>query len=347
MAYSFNEIMERMLARVPDSMDKREGSVIYDALAPAAYELSLAYSEMDRLYADTFAGTAEREGLIARAAEYEVVPLPATYAIRRGLFTPSSVDIPIGERFNLNELNYAVTEKVAEGEYLLRCETLGEVGNTGSGMLLPIGYIPGLETATLVPDVVVYGEEEEDTDVFRERFLAVLRGDAQDGNVAQYKRWVSEFSGLGNCKVFSLWAGSNTVKVSILSSENTPVSDDLVAQFQEYLDPESQGLGNGVAPIGAIVTVSTATEVPLNLSGKVTLAPGYTELVGVQEAVAAYLKSVAYSKNNVPYMGLGASIQACPCVDFLSDFRINGGIDNVPLGDEEIGALAALNLEVV
>ena len=39
---TFDEIMERLLERVPDTFDKREGSVIWDALAPAAYELSLA-----------------------------------------------------------------------------------------------------------------------------------------------------------------------------------------------------------------------------------------------------------------------------------------------------------------
>lgn len=32
-------LLARMLARVPDSIDKREGSIIYDALMPAAIEL--------------------------------------------------------------------------------------------------------------------------------------------------------------------------------------------------------------------------------------------------------------------------------------------------------------------
>ena len=33
---TFDVIMQRMLDRVPDDLDKREGSVIWDALAPAA-----------------------------------------------------------------------------------------------------------------------------------------------------------------------------------------------------------------------------------------------------------------------------------------------------------------------
>ncbi|MDN8817488.1 phage portal protein, partial [Staphylococcus aureus] len=40
---TFEEIMERMLERVSDEIDKRENSVIWNALAPAAAELALSY----------------------------------------------------------------------------------------------------------------------------------------------------------------------------------------------------------------------------------------------------------------------------------------------------------------
>ncbi len=33
---TYQVILERMLARVPEEFDKREGSILYDALAPAA-----------------------------------------------------------------------------------------------------------------------------------------------------------------------------------------------------------------------------------------------------------------------------------------------------------------------
>lgn len=36
---TFESILSAMLQRVPDTVDKREGSVIYDALSPAAAEL--------------------------------------------------------------------------------------------------------------------------------------------------------------------------------------------------------------------------------------------------------------------------------------------------------------------
>lgn len=39
---TFDYIMNRMLESVPDTVDKREGSIIYDALAPAAANWSNA-----------------------------------------------------------------------------------------------------------------------------------------------------------------------------------------------------------------------------------------------------------------------------------------------------------------
>ena len=44
---TFDYIMNRMLESVPDTVDKREGSIIYDALSPAAAELAKAYMELD------------------------------------------------------------------------------------------------------------------------------------------------------------------------------------------------------------------------------------------------------------------------------------------------------------
>ena len=117
--------------------------------------------------------------------------------------------------------------------------------------------------------------------------------------------------------------------------------------FQKYLDPNSEGLGNGVAPIGAVVTVSTATEVPLDLVGNVTLAAGYENTADVEGMVRAYLADIAYKKTIVPYMSLGAVVQDCPCIDFLSDFKVNGGIDNIALGAEEIAVLNSISLVVV
>ena len=43
---TFENIMDRCLSRVSASVDKREGSIVYDAIAPAAAELAIMYIEL-------------------------------------------------------------------------------------------------------------------------------------------------------------------------------------------------------------------------------------------------------------------------------------------------------------
>ncbi len=75
---TYEEILQRMLDRVPNNIDKREGSIIYNALAPAAVELAQMYIEAERILNEGFADTASREYLIKRAAERGITPYPAT-----------------------------------------------------------------------------------------------------------------------------------------------------------------------------------------------------------------------------------------------------------------------------
>ena len=140
-ALTFEAILERMLGRVDDSFDKREGSVIYDALAPAAVELQSVYFELDRILQESFADTQSRDYLLRRAAERGLSAKPASCAVRRGEF---SGDVPPGTRFSLGALNYVSGEKIADGAYKMTCETPGEAGNTDRGTLLPIDYVDGL-----------------------------------------------------------------------------------------------------------------------------------------------------------------------------------------------------------
>ncbi len=97
---TFEVILQRMLDKVPNTVDKREGSVIYDALAPAALELALAYIEADVILNETFADTASRQYLTKRAAERGIIPEAAIKAILKGEF---SMNVPIGSRYSLDD----------------------------------------------------------------------------------------------------------------------------------------------------------------------------------------------------------------------------------------------------
>jgi uncharacterized phage protein gp47/JayE len=169
---TFEAILRRMLDRVSADVDKRPGSVIHDALAPAAAELAQLYAELDINYNLSFADTASGEYLTRRAAEFGVRRKPAVKARREGRFygeDDAPIDVPIGSRFGISGLYYAVVGKLDTGVYVLECETAGVAGNQPYGALLPVDFVPGLVRAELGA-VVVPGEAEEDDESLRQRY---------------------------------------------------------------------------------------------------------------------------------------------------------------------------------
>lgn len=271
---TYEVILERMLERIPDTMDKREGSIIYDALAPAAAELAIMYIEFGIIENESYADTASREYLIKRTAERGITPHEATYAVVKGVFTPTNIDIPIGSRFNSDSLNYQVIKKIQDGEYQLQCETLGVEGNRFSTVLIPIDYIQGLETAR-IEEVLIPGEDEEDTESLRRRYLDSFDVKAFGGNKADYIEKTNEIDGVGSTKVTPVWKGGGTVLLTILDSNFDKATPTLIKKVQDEIDPEQNAEGLGIAPIGHIVTVNTAEEVKINVTGTFTFDTGY------------------------------------------------------------------------
>ena len=202
---TFNEILERMISRVQNSFDKREGSIIYDALAPAALELQRVYIELNSILSDSYGDTASREYLILRCKERGVIPEQASKALLRGKFTPIGIDV-IGKRFNVDELNYVVIRALtdSDGGYEVQCETPGTIGNRTFGTMIPIEYIQGLETAELI-EVLIPGEDDETTEHLRKRYFDSFKESAFGGNVKDYINKVNAISGVSATKVKRVW----------------------------------------------------------------------------------------------------------------------------------------------
>lgn len=204
---TYEVILERMLARVNEKFDKREGAVIFDTHSPTAIEFQILYIELDTILREAYGDTASREFLILRCKERGITPDPATNAILRGVFTPSNIDV-IGKRFNIGTMNYVVLREATDGEggYEVQCETPGIIGNQYLGQMIPIEYIDGLETATLT-EILIPGEDEEDTEVLRDRYFASFEEKAFGGNRADYINKTNTIPGVGSTKVTRVWNG--------------------------------------------------------------------------------------------------------------------------------------------
>lgn len=209
-AQTYESILARMLQKalsINSNLDTREGSLVWYGDAPAAVELQNLYIALDTVLNETFADTATRPYLILRAAERGLSPQPASPAILQMAITPTTLFLPLNTRFSIGELNYYVSADRGSGNYELTCETAGEAGNNYTGTVIPIEYVDGLETCKIT-SVLVPGEDEEDTELFRQRYLNSLNAQAFGGNQIDYIEKVNAIPGVGGVKVYRAWNGN-------------------------------------------------------------------------------------------------------------------------------------------
>lgn len=290
---TYEEIMTRMLDRVRGEypeVDTREGSLIYTAIAPCAVELAIMYTELDRVLENVFAESASLEYLEKRTSERGITQRLASKAIMQGHF---DVIVPVGTRFSLGDFNYIVTNS---GSSYLECETAGAEPNTVLGTLTPIDDVRGLTVAEIT-ECVVPGEDDEDVESLRARYFASLKTQSYGFNCQQYREVVNDMDGVGATKVIPAWNGGGTVKLVVLNSDFTTPTEEQIAIIQEALDPsETQGEGLGLAPIGHVVTVVGATELPINITCEFEYLDTYSfETVSdnVNEALDAYFEELS------------------------------------------------------
>ena len=330
---TFDVIMERMMNKIPDTFDKREGSVIYDALAPAAAELSQLYINLDVVLNQTFADTSTGEYLEKRCAERGITRTSATYAVVQGEFVPSNIDL-IGERFSCGNYNYMVVEG-GNGVYQLRCETSGEGPNATSGQMIPINYINGLEEATIT-SLLIPGEDAESDDSLRERYFDGLSSQAFGGNVADYEMKTKAIDGVGGVKVTPVWNGGGTVKLTIIASDFSAPTSALISKVQNEI--------NGIAPIGHVVTVDGVVGKQINITMEITYESGWSwSSTGtyIYAAIDDYFKSLSESWDDttnlvVRISGIEQKVLGCPGVLDVQNTKLNGTTSNLQLGVYEV-----------
>lgn len=351
---TYRNILNYMLSQVSDVYDKRDGGVIQSALGPAAYVFEGFFISLDQVQRQAFVQTATGEsldllGVIANATRKE-----ATKAIRLGEFNCA---VPIGSRFSTinseNSINFVVLSAVTEGSYYrLQAETAGEIGNDYTGPILPITAIEGL-TSAKITDILTAGEEEENDEDFRERIIELLSSKAFAGNIAAYVQEIEAMDGVGGVQVYPVWNGGGTVCCSVVDPDFLPISSDLIQTIKNAIDPDpTSGIGLGIAPIGAQVTITTPEEYPVNVTASLVMAAGYkveTIQTAAEEAIEEYLLSarkkwdVNISNTDVVYSAdvyvarISAALLSIDGVVNIKSLSVNGG--QVDLSLTETGEL--------
>jgi baseplate J-like protein len=348
---TYEQIMERMLARIPNSLDKREGSVIWDALAPAAMELESLYFVLQDFIKETFGDTASRPNLIKRASERGIIPYRASKAVLKGIF---DIEVPLGSRYSLDDLNYTVTKFIQHNtgtglyEYQVECETPGRDGGRKTGNIIPIDYINGLGRAEIT-ELLIPGQDEEETEKLRQRYFDSFNMKAYGGNISDYKLKVHEIEGVGAVKVNPVWNGGGTVLLTILDSDFNQASPTLIKKVQDTIDPTKDARGLGVAPIGHVVTVQGTSNVAINIHTNITFEPNFSwplVKLKVEEVVKNYLlelrktwalKNEKVSNNLVVRVSrIEAKILDINGITDIQNTTINGSPNNLQLTEYQI-----------
>ncbi|MBO5329122.1 MAG: baseplate J/gp47 family protein [Anaerotignum sp.] len=351
---SYEALMERKLDMIDDRRDKRQGSLIYDALAPNAAETASFYADLEMLEDRTFGDTATGDDLTRRAAERGITRKGAVKATFYGSFLDENgVEYPVeaGTRFFLEKYYYVVLSREEDGRYVLECETAGACGNDYLGNLLPLETMMGLAEATLT-ELRTDGEDEEGDEELRKRYFASFDADAFGGNIADYKSKVNALQNVGGVKVYPAWNGGGTVKVVIIDQGWRAPTETELSELQDRIDPESRGEGYGIAPIGHRVTVDGVTEVPCRISMNLSLAEGAvqeTVLADIQGRFEVYFEEMRKNWADSTYLTVRISylearaLEAEGVVD-ISDCSINGGSGNLVLGADEVPVLGEIGV---
>jgi uncharacterized phage protein gp47/JayE len=340
---TYEAILERMLDRIPDDIDKREGSIIGDALAPAALEIAQVYHLMGIMYRLIFGITTDGDLLTLRASDFGVFRKLATSAIRKGVFTDSNaqlMDIPLDSRFSIDSVVFVVFEKITTGNYLLRSESAGELGNKPFGVMLPIESIDNLGVAEMT-ELIVPGEEEQSDESLLKTLEENVSDNATSGNKSEYKQWAEEVNGVQRAYVYESWNGPNTVKVVLMNSEGRSPSPLVIQQTWDHIE--------SVRPVGAILTVVGVTERIIAISAKLTLQSDADLEVAkssINYTITEYFKEIAGVENTIRYTAIGNSILDGVGVLDYTDLSIDGTTANISLSSDEVPVLGTLTLTI-
>lgn len=294
--YTKAQIERDMLAQVDPSLDTRQGSMIQTALGPVAWYLEGLYMTLSQIQQNSNPDTAVGEALELLTAARNINRTQARAAVRQGTF---NVEIPAGSQFKtINGADSLVftsgsliSSSAGSYVYQLTCNTPGSAGNSYTGALLPVTAIAGLTSAT-IGTVITAGTDEETDDSLRNRYFLSFDTPAFGGNISSYRQTILALDGVGAVQVYPAWDGGGTVLCSILGDDLKPALPATVQEVQNYICPPEDDEaspspnGYGMAPIGAAVTITTGTELTLDITCNIEFAES------VQNGVETYQQEI-------------------------------------------------------
>lgn len=317
-AQNYDYWLDLMLDNVPNDLDKREGSIIYDAVAPAAMVSAQQSLSLANILRETYIKTAQGEFLDYRAIEHGTSRYAATNAEVKAKFNDDDgnpVNVEVGDRFASiaeSPVFYTVIKTNDDGTAEMQAEESGTSANSYIGQVLPVTPNDSLAWAEIT-EVTIPARDEETDDHLRARLLNSNSWVAYGGNVADYLDMTNKIHDVGATQVYPTWDGPGTVKLVILNNDLMPASQTLIKKVKEEIDPEDKETqGYGLAPIDHRVTVVAPETFKVDITMNVTIADSAnvdTIKANIKTSLEELFKSLRKDWNTVnPTVGRGYSM---------------------------------------
>lgn len=330
---TFSAILERMKNNLDIDITSLEGTWTADILQAVANELARIYSmEIEPAYSKAFVTTASGDDLDRCCADYGIVRTAATYAEGTVKLTGTP-----GTYYDLkaaaDDVIFTLPSEITipeSGEVTVRCVCTipGKEGNVPSGAIDSL--IPTSFQITKVTNekATSEGYEAESDESLRSRTLEYINEPPTSGNIANYKQWALEVSGVENVQIYDLARGNGTVDIVIVADGNSVATQQLLDTVSNYIEDKR--------PIGADVKVYSASSMEIKISANVKVKTGYTkELIEstLFSLTKEYLEKLSGKNPLISYIKIADIIFSCEGVEDVTDYTLNGGKESITISD--------------
>lgn len=353
--YDADRIAGRIKADLQLPQNRIELSFASDNIQAVAQEIEALYAYMDYISDQHFLDTAEGDGLDRNGLLYGVSRKLATFASGEvtfegeiGTWIERDTRVRTKDGRSFVTLEGGRIEAAGSVTVPARAEAAGKAGNVPAHAIYAAD--PSIVGVRRVYNAkpFTFGAERESDDAYRERLYLKIRTPATSGNKYHYLNWALAVEGVGRAKVFPLWNGPGTVKVSIIDTDMKPASAELVEKVRTIIDPDP-GMGEGKAPIGAHLTVTTAKEKNIDVKATVTKKAG-ADLKGItaeaKKALAEHFRATAYTDaRTLSYAMVVSMIYALSGVADVKELTLNGDTKTIEAGEEELFAVGEVVID--
>lgn len=338
------ETIKESILAAAEGLDTREGSYFNNLVSPAAYEMYRVYQAMEAFLPILFPDETSGEWIDRRCADYGIkrkegvrASVTLTFTGQKGAVVPQNTQV-LTEAGLVFRTDNELTLSGTTGTVTATADSVGEKYNLPAGSITVMqSVISGIESVT--SGEATGGIDPESDASLCARLYDYLQRPSTSGNKYDYERWAREVDGVEAAKTLPLWNGPGTVKVLLAGAGMTPAGSDVVEACRAHIEE--------VRPIGAAVTVESASALPVNVSAKVQLGVNTTlETVQAEfeRRLSEYLSEAAFERDEVIYYQLAMLLLSIDGVFDMADFLVNGGTENIQVQDGELPTVGAVEV---